>query len=633
MSGISVIYNLDGRPVEPAPLRRMTDAICHRGVDASGEWIDGPVALAHRMFWTTPESLREKQPWRDDSADLTLAMDGRVDNRDELRRAVQARGMVLRTDTDAELVIRAYQCWDYECPRHIIGDFAFALWDGCKRELFCARDVLGVRPFYFYADGRTFLCTSELHQLLEHDAVPRQPNEGMVAEYLAASPTSLEKTLFKGILRLPPAHCLRVNFDGLRRFRYWDVDAAKQISYSTDDEYAEHFFDIFQEAVRSRLRSSHRLGSELSGGLDSSSIVSMMGWLRERGDCPNTGFETFSMVFPGSACDERDYVAAVTKRWGFPPNLVPPQVSGPSFYVEQARRYKDFPDYPNSVMSYGLHAAASRKGFRVLLGGDGGDQWLDGSCYHYADLLRRMRIGDAIRQARCDARTLSAGRVARPLFQYGILPLIPESVKSRLRRPVTPEWIDERWAAAMCLSERLRRRAALPEPASFAQRDLYRTLTDGWSAHGNETGDRALALLQIEERHPLDDRRIIEFAMALPEPQRRRGNQRRFILRSAMRRLLPESVRRRVTKADFSHVFAESLGEPEGERLFDSLAISEAGWVSAAGARTKYRKMLQLYRAGDEGYAEHVWPVWMIFGIEIWYRTVFLERDGQHCAA
>jgi asparagine synthase (glutamine-hydrolysing) len=623
MSGISVIYNLDGRPLDSAPLRRMTDAISHRGVDASGEWIDGPVGLAHRMFWTTPQSLQEKQPWRDDSADLTLTMDGRVDNRDELRRAVEARGITLRSETDAELIVRAYQCWGSECPRHVIGDFAFALWDGCKRELFCARDVLGIRPLYFYADRRTLLCASELHQLLEHDAVPPRPNEGMIAEYLAASPTSREETLFNGILRLPPAHCLRVNSDGVRQFRYWDIDPAAQVSHPTDDEYAEHFFDIFQEAVRCRLRSSHRLGSELSGGLDSSSVVSMVGWLRERRGCSDAGFETFSLVFPGLACDERDYIAAVTERWRFPSNLVAAKVSGPSCYLDQARRYKDLPDYPNSVMSYDLRAAASRNGFRVLLGGDGGDQWLDGSCYHYADLLRRLRIGDAIRQARCDARTLSAGRVARPLFQYGVLPLIPEWVKSRTRRAKAPEWIDERLAAMTCLGERLRRRASLCAPASFAQRDLYRTLSDGWPAHGNETSDRALASLGIEQRHPLDDRRIIEFAMALPEPQRRRGDQRRFILRSAMRGLLPEGVRRRVTKADFSHVLAESLSRSGGECLFDSLAISDAGWVSAAGARSKYQHMLKLYRAGDERYTEHVWPVWMIFGVESWYRTVF----------
>ncbi len=633
MSGLSGIYNLDGRPVDSEPLRRMTDAIAHRGTDASGQWIDGAVGLGHRMFWTTPESLHEAQPWRDDSGDLTLTMDGRVDNRDELRAAVQARGMVLHTETDAELVVRAYQCWAQDCPKHIVGDFAFALWDGRRRELFCARDVLGVRPFYYYADGRTFLCASELRQLLEQGVAPRRPNEGMVAEYLAAAPTSLEETLFKGISRLRPAHCMQVRSDGIRQFRYWDIHPDEQVFYRTDEEYAEHFFALFQEAVRCRLRSSHRLGSELSGGLDSSSVVSMVGWMRDRGRGPDAGFETFSMVFPGLACDERDHIAAVTERWRFPSNLVNAQVLDPSFYEEQARRYQDFPDYPNSVMSYPLSAMASRKGFRVLLGGDGGDQWLDGSCYHYADLLRRLRIGAALRQARCDARTLSSGRVARPLFHFGLLPLIPESIRSALRRPLIPEWVDRRWASRTCLSERVRRRDSLPAPASFCQRDLYRTLTDGWSAHGNETGDRALAALQIEQRHPLDDRRIIEFAMAIPEPQRRRGDQRRFILRSAMRGLLPESVRARVVKADFSHVFAESLAGPETERFFGSLAIANAGWLSAAAARSKYERMMKLYRAGDERYMDHIWPVWMIFGIENWYRAVFLEPREEHCAA
>jgi asparagine synthase (glutamine-hydrolysing) len=205
MSGIAGIYNIDGAPVDRVLLKRMTDAIAHRGPDGIHLWVDGSVGMGHCMLQTTPESIYERQPLTDESGVLCLTMDGRVDNREELISALESRGGRLRNDTDAEIVLKAYECWGTECPARIIGDFSFVIWDRGQRQLFCARDILGVKPFYYYTDGRKFLWASELHQLFRDSTVPREPNEGMVAEYLAASLTDREETLYKGILRLPPA--------------------------------------------------------------------------------------------------------------------------------------------------------------------------------------------------------------------------------------------------------------------------------------------------------------------------------------------------------------------------------------------------------------------------------------------
>ena len=177
MSGIAGIFNLDGRPVDRELLGRMTDVIAYRGPDRGGIWSDGPVGLGHRMLCTTPESLRETQPLRDERADLCLVLDGRVDNRDELRGALLARGARPRDDTDAELVLRAYEVWGEECPKHIIGDFAFAVWDGRRRQLFCARDAIGVRPFFYHLNGQTFMFGTEVRQFFEDPTVRRRPNE------------------------------------------------------------------------------------------------------------------------------------------------------------------------------------------------------------------------------------------------------------------------------------------------------------------------------------------------------------------------------------------------------------------------------------------------------------------------
>ena len=219
MSGIAGIYNRDGRDINPELLSRMTDAIAQRGLDGSGKWINGPVGLGHQMLWTTPESTLEKQPLCDDTATRCLTFDGRIDNRKELRTSLKTQGVMLRTDTDAEIVLRAYECWGSACPNRILGDFAFAVWDAPHRRLFCARDILGMRPFYYYADNHAFLFASELQQLLQIPSIPREPNEGMIGEYLVSAVNNKNETLYKGIFRLPPAHFLIITPDRIQRVR------------------------------------------------------------------------------------------------------------------------------------------------------------------------------------------------------------------------------------------------------------------------------------------------------------------------------------------------------------------------------------------------------------------------------
>ena len=221
MSGIAGIYNLDGRAVDPELLEQMTAAIAHRGPDGSGKWIHRNVGFSHQKLSTTPEALRETQPLYDDDLKLGLTFDGRIDNRAEIRELLEAAGARLRTDSDAEMVLTAYRCWGKACAAKILGDFALAVWDAGNRRLFCARDVLGIRPFYYYFDSRTFIFASELQQIFRLPLVPREPNEGMIGEYLVSAVNNKEETLTKGILRLPPAHLLIVEPGRIRKQDYW----------------------------------------------------------------------------------------------------------------------------------------------------------------------------------------------------------------------------------------------------------------------------------------------------------------------------------------------------------------------------------------------------------------------------
>src|SRR5215813_10090874 len=309
MSGIVGIYNLDGRPVDSTLLARVNDSTSDRGPDGCGYWIQGSVGLGHRMLHTTPESLREHQPLTDEESNLCLTLDGRVDNRDELRAHLLAEGARLRDDTDAELVLRSYECWAIESPKRIVGDFAYAIWDKRNRQFFCARDPIGNKQFYYHISKTRFLCGSELCQLLVDPCTPRDPNEGMVAEYLAVAITDYEETLYQDIFRLPPGHFLIVRTDGIKKQKYWDIDPGKEITYRCDDEYAEQFFEIVREAVRSRLRSQAPVGAYLSGGVDSTTVVGIIKALKDEGIASAGNVSTFSMIFPSVAsCDESEYV-------------------------------------------------------------------------------------------------------------------------------------------------------------------------------------------------------------------------------------------------------------------------------------------------------------------------------------
>lgn len=629
MSGFVGIWNLDGRPVDRLLLERMTETMAHRGPDGTGYWIHGPAGLGHQMLHTTPESVREKQPLKNESGMCCLALDGRIDNRSDLATQLASKGIQLGTDTDAELVLKAYECWGSDCPTHLLGDFAFVLWDGRRQQVFCARDVIGSKPFYFYRSGRVFLCASEIQPFFLHPDIGRSLNEGMLGEFLAGEIMSQEETLYRELFRLPPAHSLLITRSRLQKVRYWSADPQRSLSYKSDQDYADHFLEVFRESVRCRLRSHAPVGSYLSGGLDSSSVVGMTQSLYAGGQAADHGFETFSLIFPGLACDEQPFIDAVTDRWGVPSNRIRPEAQTRAVWAEWARQDQDFPGYPNGRMGDPLRALAQRKGFRVLLTGGGGDEWLTGSTFHAADLLRRGWILAFLRRIGRDSGYTGVGDMARAVLRFGIAPLLPYGLHRRIKRLVkgdgVPAWIDRNFAGRIRLADRLAKPRAALQFSTCAQQETYDTLLGGWWAHGFEVEERAAARFGLEERHPLADRRLIEFALALPEEQCWRGAIPKFILRHATQGLLPERVRQRVTKAEFSTVFTETFEVLDAGALLDSSVCISNGWVNRAAVREMCRHVEQHFEGDTGDWFRYLWPLWMVVALEIWHRAVLAE--------
>ena len=209
MSAIVGIYNLDDRPVNHADLVHMVDILAHRGPDGAAVWCEANVGLGHRMLHTTPESLSETLPFVDKSRDLVITADARIDNREELTEALGLSAETAKQLSDSQFILQAYIKWGEDCPNHLLGDFAFVIWDGRKQKLFCARDHFGVKPFYYYhAPGKFFAFATEIKALLTLADVPRQLNELRVGQYLTGMFDDKEITFYEGILRLPPAHVM-----------------------------------------------------------------------------------------------------------------------------------------------------------------------------------------------------------------------------------------------------------------------------------------------------------------------------------------------------------------------------------------------------------------------------------------
>lgn len=274
---------------------------------------------------------------------------------------------------------------------------------------------------------------------------------------------------------------------------------------------------------------------------------------------------------------------------------------------------------------------AREKGFRVLLTGLGGDEWFTGNEHRYADLLKHLKIQTFIRDARQDWDVTSLLPVpSNPLWRWTLKPFIPAAVQRGIRRLKNGRnrstWINPAFSKSIGLPDRVRKDIDWHTFSSFARATHYANSTSGFQTHAIEMEERSAASFGIELRHPFHDRRIIELGMALPETQRFRNNQKKFVLRQAMGHYLPESVLCRHDKAEFSQVFMEALQTQGGKSLFDSLTIADMGWVDGDEIRCMYPRLDELDKEYDEEFHRNIMSFWHVFGIELWYNHVFKNK-------
>lgn len=553
MCGIAGIYSLYHLPISAGLLKKMTDIQRHRGPDDEGHYINNSVGLGHRRLSIIDLSPAGHQPMCNEDGTIWITYNGEVYNYIELTPELKAKGHVFSSSTDTEVIIHAYEEYGEECLQKFNGMFAFAIWDERKKKLFCARDRFGIKPFYYYFDSRRFHFASEIKAIIEDRTIERKPNDRIIYDYLAHGLLDhTEDTFFEGIKRLMPAHYLVIENSEVKIRRYWDLDPMNVQKEVGDEECARKFYELFRDSVRLQLRSDVPVGTCLSGGLDSSSIVCVANdQLKELSDEPQQ--KTFSSCFDDKKYDEREYIEAVIEKTGAQANYTFPKGEELFDLIQDVIWHQDEPFGSTSIFAqWHVMKLAKERGVKVLLDGQGADEILAG--YHgyylsfFADLIKTFRFKKLNTEINYYSKYHSYSKLYA-LVQVLILIiayLSPNFLKNKIKYII----IKKGWLKSEFIKANNKDKTTISKYKSYLQNHLYQVLIIGLPSLLHYE-DRNSMAFSIESRVPFLDYRLVEFMFSLPNNQKINNGITKVVLRSAMKDILPEKVRNRMDKMGF----------------------------------------------------------------------------------
>lgn len=636
MSGFAGLWQLDGRPVDPSVLAAMSDALAHRGIDGEGHATAGAVGLSHRHLWVMPEEVGERQPLVGRGGAL-LVLDGRLDNRND----IVARLELPRQSSDAACVLAAYAAWGDDVVARLNGDYALALYDPARRSLLLARDSIGIRPLYYHASPRLFAFASEIKALLRHPDVPRRPDDDGVADYLLLGERPVDRldvTCFAGVHALPPAHLLRVTERGVEPpRRYWDFDPKPSVPCATFAECAEAFRERFAEAVRRRVRSAYPVAVSVSGGLDSSSIFCQAETLRRTGAVPTPLVLGFSYTgAEGSTADERGYLEEIERAYGVVIEREPAApLLGLMEGAELQARHAEAPLLDSLwQITHRIQQTAASRGARRFVTGHWGDQVLHTTAY-IVDLIRGLAWRTARRHLKAfddwfepdEARNLRkqvAFQLVRHHVPAALLPLL-----KRVRRRMFQDGGRRRWLSPAFRATALR---AVHLPATIGRhlrraqaRALYLETRMKYSVQCMEWNNKIAALHGLDYAVPFLDRDLIQFLMAVPGVLQSAEGVPRALVREGLAGILPDAIRRRRWKADYSEPV--NLGAARDlkavQELFAHAPLAVAWGYVDAGRVAGELAALGSRLTGADCVAS--WELTDLIGLESWLRVFFKQ--------
>ena len=662
MCGIVGIVSLNGASVDRTVLQRMNDLQSHRGPDGEGfllASIDNSqgfrqafvshtdaadseavfrVGLGHRRLAILDLSERGIQPMPSKDKATWIVFNGEIYNFRVLRSQLGSRGHTFTTRTDTEVLLHAYLEWGEDCLAHLEGMFAFAIWNSSKGRLFCARDRLGIKPFYYATPHGYFIFASEIKSLLAFPGLESTPDDEAVLGFLVHANCDYgENTILKNVKALPAAHSLTVDVNSRRisARRYWQLEL-KPDNRLTDEIRIAGLKERLLATVRSHLNSDVRLGSCLSGGLDSSTVVSLAGKIWR--DNPDTAsavgdsFQTFTSCYDDKELDERSYALEVANSVNATSELVFPS---PKDFWSEFERMAWHEDMPFGGLSFysqwRVMRAAKEAGVKVLLDGQGGDEVFGGYAkFRYAYLASLLRSGRLARMARELGATLGQGdRYVLDLrngFRY-----LPRRVRSLLKVDslikgvLTAQW-DQVVSADSTPATRWWRNASSGRKGDSPWTIMQRIQVDDLLLDTLPTllrlEDRSSMAFSLEARVPLLDHKLVEYGVALPDHLKVHNGWSKYAVRQSMAGLLPERVRWRTSKLGFA---APDLSWPSrelrgqvNELLADNLRCQK--YVNPMLLRRWYNSETAKH-ANKESYL----GLFRILSLEMWMRAFDLN--------
>ena len=601
--------------------REMRDSMIHRGPDDAGVWQSpmGTAMLGSRRLAILDLSQAGHQPMVDETSGLVIVFNGEIYNFRELSAELSQAGCRFRSCSDTEVLLKSYEMWGAGCLNRLNGMFAFAIWDDRKQELFAARDRFGEKPFYYYQDPeRGFIAfASEIKALVVSRLFAVRPNESAIYGYLVNREIDAgQDTPYDHVSALQAAHAMRFSHNDrvLEIWRYWDVNSEKHIRLSDDGEYAEHFGEILSDSVQIRLRSDVPVGSSLSGGLDSSTIVGLIA----RSGTANSQ-ASFSARFSDPRFDEGKYIEQMARWANVASHSVYPDPARIPEEIELLTWHQDEPFYSTSIYAqWCVMALAKECDVTVLLDGQGGDEVLAG--YHayftayYLGLLKQFRLPQAITSMRRYIRDNGSSLV--PLLLAGFLPEhLRVAAKGWFHPRGIPKEFANKWKGPAVTVKRKFR--------DELHQSLYATLTQSVLPQLLRYADRNSMAFSREVRLPFLDHRLVEFLFAIPADQKLRDNTTKVVLRNTIAGVVPEEIRNRRDKLGFAPPEVSWLRGPLRswvEDVFSSAGFRQREWTDPEIVDSIWNR----FKNGDDALHTSIWR-WL--SLEIWARVCLTPKS------
>ena len=618
-------------PVDRGLLEAMMQSIRHRGPDDQGTYLSGPVALGHLRL-SIIDLSSGKQPISNEDGTVWIVFNGEIYNYKDLTAELVGRGHKFRTATDTEVIVHLYEEFGDDCVSKLRGMFTFAIWDDRKKKLFIARDRVGIKPLYYRIDSKSLLFASEVKAILVDPSVRAELDTAALASFLTYLYTPGEATAFKNIYKLKPGHHLTVQNGKINTKQYWDLRFPEEPTRKSFADSTAELADLIKETVRSHMISDVPVGVLLSGGVDSTGLLSFAV------DQAGANLQTFTIGFESTLCtDERPFARMAAEKYRTAHHEM---TIGSSDFLDFLPKYvwhmEEPVCEPPAIALYYVSQMAKRQGVTVLLSGEGGDEAFAGY-QNYRNLVWLERIKRALgplrRSAAGSAATLSKIGGFHSLAKYAALMNVPleEYYFGRTSNPfayflvnrsklLTPELLrevgpgDPAGVAEKCFAE--------SGPASDLNRMLY-VDTKTWLPDDLLIkADKMTMSNSLELRVPFLDHKVLEFAASLPQSYKLHGVTTKYILKTALAKRVPsEILNRKKTGFPVPYVswLRTELKDAVSSILLDSRTI-QRGYFQ----RAEVENLILSNASGFDRSKE----IFSLVTFELWNRT-FIDRDNS----